>query len=196
LEKKIDVKVATDFALCLGVMITLREDWGLIPNPRPAMFTYARAGEETRFEQDSRALGKDLVCLAFEPGREHEGPTNIAVYEERNGVLRARLNCSPYAFSKEGPCVLKVDGTDIGIACDGERLFVFKDMPTEDEDYHVEIGRALLRMMPQCLPAHIRRTQRLDPPITTRPANHPAGPGATGETRNQRRVQKRRGRRS
>lgn len=165
MKPNIDLAAVKDFAISLGQMISLIPPEGVNPNPRPMMLTYAVAGTEGDFEADSRALGMDLVVLAFEPGRERDGPTNIAVYEEREGRLTAWRNCSAWAFSGTGPCLIMVNDGDVGFGYDGASLVVHWKVPTDRRQERVEAGRMILKLMSQCLPPHQQVERRLDPPI-------------------------------
>lgn len=114
MSTRIDADTAANFLLALARMITIPPQPGSVPNPRAVTFSHALAGEEHGFEQASLDVGMDIICVAFEPGREQDGPVNIAICEEREGELTTWPNCSPWAFSNEGPFLLVADGEDVG----------------------------------------------------------------------------------
>lgn len=165
MNTKLDMAKVQDFALSLGQMITMQRPPHVRANPRQMMMTYAVSGEEDSFEDASRTLGMDMVVMAFKPGREGDGPKNVAVYEERDGNLIGWVRCSPWAYSKQGPCLLLVDDRDFGFGYDGTSLVMHWDVPTDHRGERTEVGRQLLRLMTQCVPPHQTILHRLDPPV-------------------------------
>ena len=155
MKSKIDPQIATDFITALTTMITAQGS-DLFPNPRKVVFTFAAADEVHGFEQLSRDEGMDIVCLVFAVGQEREGPTNIAIYEERNGELTTWPKCSPWAFSREGPCVLLAGGRDVGFAYTSTSMVLVRRVPQAKKAKRLANGKKLLRLMSQCIPPHIR----------------------------------------
>ena len=150
---KIDENVAMDFAAALSTMICFRRPPDIAPNPRPAMFLVGPACDDQGFEQLSRDQGMDLIRLGFEPGREQAGPTNISVYEERNGVLNVWKDCSPWAQSAQGPIVVLANDRSVGFAYDGEAITMIWGGPSpQGFDEGAKLGRAMLRAMVRCIP--------------------------------------------
>lgn len=108
-------EIAMDFLICLGRMITLRREVDGIPF-REAAFTVAEAGNEHGFEQAVKEANKDLIVLAFKPGKERRGPANIAVYETYDGKVKTWPRCSVWVLSREGPALIVPKGADFGFA--------------------------------------------------------------------------------
>lgn len=166
MTREIDRELALKFTTALSLMIGTERMDPPVPNPRPMMFTYAPAGQEDQgIESLSRGMGMDIICLAFEPGLEHEGPTNVAVCEEREGQYSIWPRCSPWAFTKEGPCLLVADDKDVGFAYDNVAIVMTWNLPNDDIANRVEMGRGLLRLMIQRLPEYTSIERRLEKPI-------------------------------
>ena len=98
----------------------------------------------------------DIVCLVFAVGQEREGLTNIAIYEDWDGELTVWPKCSPWAFSRQGPCVLLADGGNVGFAYKSPSIVRGRGVPQGKKAKRLGAGRTLLRLMSQCIPAGIR----------------------------------------
>ena len=112
-------------------------------NGRQVGHICVEAGTKTAFA--SSAEEKDLLVLAFKPGREQYGPVNIAVYEKRDGEVKLWPRCQPWCQS---------DGSNFMIISeDGEAGFVFAppsllrvDGPSpKNLQEHVAIARMVLK---------------------------------------------------
>ncbi len=140
MNKKIDTDAAMNVVVALGAIIGVAREPAGVPNPRPAIFTFAAVGDEPPFREASRNEGLDNICLFFKPGREVDGPTRIDIWEERNGELTEWRNCSPWMFSPAGPCVLVADGGDVGFSYDGESIVMVWGIPQTDMAVRKEAG--------------------------------------------------------
>ncbi|MBL9067253.1 MAG: hypothetical protein JNN10_13265 [Sphingopyxis sp.] len=78
MKSKLDREIAMNFVICLGRMITLRREVEGKPS-REAAFTVAQAGNEHGFEQAAKEANKDLIVLAFKPGKERRGVASVKV---------------------------------------------------------------------------------------------------------------------
>lgn len=142
-EDVLDEAVIETFSAALAALMYPRSDCMLPTNTRDVGFTWTEVGTEEKFANAEVTI--DLVVLAFEPGREKEGPVNIAVLEEHNGETVFWPRCSPWCFP---------DGSSFKVVSDdGARGFLFalpslapvQGASSEDFDRHVEMARRILR---------------------------------------------------
>ena len=162
MKKSIDTPIAMDFVLAAGTMMSRRFDQDPACGRRPLMFTTAAAGDEGDLHQLARDGGHDLVCLAFRPGREQDGPTNIAVYVETGGEVGSWKRCFLWASTRTGPCYLISRDEEACFSYDGRSIVLIEGWPSEGMEEGVEIADALLRLMVQRVPPHVRITRRVD----------------------------------
>lgn len=165
MNKEIDTQVAMNFVISLGTMIGMERLPDPVPNPRPVMFSFNTRGQKNGLDdqdlkRSSSEEGCDIICLTFEPGREHDGPANITICEEREGEIIVWANCSPWSMSAQGPFILVADGADVGFAYDGTSIVMTWEVPQDQRAERVKAGRELLRRMSQCVPKDIKH-QRL-----------------------------------
>lgn len=142
-EDVLDEAVIKTFNAALAALMHPRSDRMPLTNTRSVGFTWTKAGTEGKFAKAK--VTSDLVILAFEPGRENEGPVNIAVLEEHNGRTFFWPRCSPWCLP---------DGSSFKVVSnDGARGFLFalsslapvQNIPREDFDRGVEMARRVLR---------------------------------------------------
>lgn len=149
MTKQLDTEIASDFIIALGGMISVSLEPDILPNPRPVLFTFAEAGKETGFEWSACNQGMDVIVLAFEPGRERNGPTNIAVYEERNGKVTVWPNCSPWCLPDEGRYFIASDGLEAGFLYDLTSIVMVWGLPGEHYAKRVKTAQGVLRKTAQ-----------------------------------------------
>lgn len=106
-------------------------------------FTWTKAGNEHEFAKLAETL--DAVVLAFEPGRENEGPVNIAVYERRGGEVKCWPNCSPWCMADGSNFMLVSDDCEAGLLFAVSSLVTVYDVPHDYFGAHVEIALRVLR---------------------------------------------------
>jgi hypothetical protein len=150
MKNRFNRKIAMDFVICLGRMITLRWEVDGIPS-REAAFTVAAAGNEHGFEQAAKEANKDLIVLAFKPGQERRGPANIAVYETYDGEVKTWSQCSVWVYSREGPALIVPEGADFGFAYHDAALCRVTDIPLDDRADQIKMARKILSLMPQIM---------------------------------------------
>lgn len=118
-----------------------------LPNPRRAVFMISYDDDDPEFAQKARSEGTDVIALIFTPGKEHEGPTNIAVYEERHGHLNVWPECSIWGMAeKDAYMIASVDRSTGFVLRQGSILLV-RDVPTSDLADRFKEGRRRLRDM-------------------------------------------------
>lgn len=177
MKKSIDTPIAIDFVLAAGIMMSRRFDQELGPKRRPLMFTTAAAGDEDDLAQLARDGGNDLVCLAFNPGREEDGPTNIAVYADVDGEIASWTRCFLWASTKYGPCYLISRDEEMCFSYDGTSIVLVEGWPSEALQNGTEIANALLGHMVQCVPPHMRTTRNVGGGSTSGGGGGPRGGG-------------------
>ena len=150
MNKWFNKEIAMDFVICLGRMITLRRELDGVPS-REAAFTVAAAGNEHGFEQAAKEADKDLIVLAFKPGKERRGPANIAVYETYDGKVKTWPRCSVWVLSREGPALIVPKGADFGFAYHDAALCRVTDLPLGDRADRIKMARKILSLMPQIM---------------------------------------------
>ena len=143
-------EIAMDFLICLGRMITLRREVDGIPS-REAAFTVAEVGNEHGFEQAVKEANKDLIVLAFKPGKERRGPANIAVYETYDGKVKTWPRCSVWVLSREGPALIVPKGADFGFAYHDAALCRVLEIPLDHRADRIKMARKILSLMPQIM---------------------------------------------
>lgn len=142
-EAELDKAVTEPFSAALAVLMLARSDPMPPTNTRKVGFVCAKAGTEEHFENAD--LDSDLVVLAFEPGRESEGPVNIAVLEEHEGKKIFWSNCSPWCLP-DGSGFMVVSNDDAqGFLFALPSLAPVQRIPRDDFDRRVEIARSYLR---------------------------------------------------
>lgn len=150
MKTKFSSEIAMDFSMCLSKMITLRRKVDGTPF-REAAFTVSVAGNEQSFEKVAKEIGKDLIVLAFKPGKERRGPSNIAVYETNYGEVTMWPRCSVWVLSREGPALIVPKGADFGFAYHDAALCRVTDIPLDDRTDRIKMARRILSLMPQLM---------------------------------------------
>ena len=72
----------------------------------------------------------DIVYLAFQAGRERFGPTSIAIFAERGGVVYTWRDCFLWAPKEAGPLRLMPKGLNMCFSHDGRALISHQTRPT------------------------------------------------------------------
>lgn len=91
----LNLEEAHKYVAALGTMIangTPRE----LCNPRQAALIAVPEGKELKLHEEGHTRERDVIAIAFRPGQESEGPTNIAIYERLNNRVRINPRCSPW----------------------------------------------------------------------------------------------------
>ena len=131
------------FAMGLGAMMAHGGPRDLA-NPRKAAFIVVPSGKELELHEEGYTRDRDLVALAFQPGREHEGPTNIAVYERLINKVRINTHCAPWFTPNPRHFILASNEDEIGYGYCDARLLRIGPVPREDFELRLKQGRAEL----------------------------------------------------
>lgn len=91
----LNLEEAHKYVTALAAMITLSVPRELLPS-REAAFIAVPSGKELGLHDGGFTRERDVIAIAFRPGYESEGPTNIAVYERINNKVRINPRCSPW----------------------------------------------------------------------------------------------------
>lgn len=125
------------------------------------VFTYAPAGWLTEEDLAGTTAEHDIdvIHLEFEPGREFEGPVNMALSEDRNGSILTWPECHLWADLDQRLILLVPKGQDFGFAFDGAALIRVTDLETgPDRDRGIADARKLLMSGAWKVPNEVPRT--------------------------------------
>jgi len=117
------------YIAAIGALLARNFPPDMIPNSRRVIFIWAEDGEENNFEQLARDGDHDIVCLLFKPNREADGPSKIAVYEERDGTVHAWTNCVPCLPVGEDFFFIASKDHDTGFTYNGNSLLPVHGVP-------------------------------------------------------------------
>lgn len=143
-----DTDMALDYLFALIALIN-EPSWahgGL--EPRRVVLAYASENDETDFALRAETAETDLIVLFFEPGEEHKGPSNIAVYAQRSGTSKAWAECSVWGFAQESGYLIASDEGEFGFIIWQCAILFVRDIPSEDlPERFVEGTRRLHEMI-------------------------------------------------
>lgn len=88
----------------------------------------------------------DIVYLSFEPGRERFGPSDIAVFIERSGVVFRWTDCDLWAPRRGGPWLIMPKNINVCFSHDGRALLSHASRPTQSVSSGIK--RAATRLKP------------------------------------------------
>jgi hypothetical protein len=91
------------------------------PLDQRGLDTWARHANEAQM---------DLIYLAFEPGREERGPSDICIYAERHGIVFRWNQCVLWAPEDGGPLLIMPPGINVCFGHDGLALISLPERPT------------------------------------------------------------------
>lgn len=148
----LNFKEAHKFVAALGVLIASGAPKELL-NPREAMLIAVPEGEELELHEQGLARERDLVAIAFRPGAEGEGPTNIAIYERLNNKIRINPRCSAWYRPEPRFFMIASHEDDSGYGYGDTRLLRFGPVPRDYFDLHLELARTELRRVAKIVPA-------------------------------------------
>ena len=153
----LNLEVAQDFIIALGAMIASGAPRSH-SNPREAMLMAVPEGKEPGLLEEGLARERDVVAVAFRPGKEHEGPCNIAIYERLNNKIRVNPRCSPWFSAYPKMFMIASHEDETGYHYADTRLVRIGPVPREDFELRVSLGEAeLLRA------AKVARTKAMNP---------------------------------
>jgi hypothetical protein len=101
-----------------------RGSLAFIPGPLLDEEQYIRCAEVAT---DSKM---DMVYLEFQPGRERFGPTSVAIFAERAGVVYSWRDCVLWAPKDGGPLLAMPKGLNMCFSHDGRALISHLSRPT------------------------------------------------------------------
>ncbi|MGY4395367.1 hypothetical protein ACVWZA_000528 [Sphingomonas sp. UYAg733] len=163
--QKLDNQVVEKFIVAFGSLMTLRKR---PPSPRTrltVMFSYGPPGfvDERDLARTVVERNLDVIHLEFEVGKEAEGPTNIYLCEDRNGMILTWPACD--LWTDRGNFFLVVPkGQDFGFAFDGSALIRVTDLQTGPPfDKNVAHARELLKSAAGRVPAGLPRVTQKEP---------------------------------
>jgi hypothetical protein len=73
----------------------------------------------------------DIVYLAFDPGRERFGPTSIAIFAERSGIVFTWRDCILWAPKDGGSLLAMPPRLNVCFSHDGRALISHETRPTQ-----------------------------------------------------------------
>lgn len=139
----LNLEEAHKFIVALGAMIATGASREFL-NPREAVMMAVPAGEELGLRENKNTRERDLIAVAFQPGLESQGPTNIAIYERLNNQIRINPRCSAwYSFNPHFAMIASHEN-DIGYGYGDSRLLRFGSIDRENFDMHLELARTHL----------------------------------------------------
>lgn len=146
---------AHKFVAALGVLVASGAPRELL-NPREAMLMAVPEGEELGLHEQGLTRKRDLVAVAFRPGAECEGPTNIAIYERLNNKVHINPRCSAWYRPDPRFFMIASHEDDTGYGYGDARLLRFGPVPRDHFDLHLELARNKLhraaKLVPEVLP--------------------------------------------
>ncbi|MEQ5786270.1 hypothetical protein J3454_00020 [Erythrobacter sp. NFXS35] len=116
-----------------------------LANPREAALIAVPAGKELGLHEQGFTRDRDVVAVAFQPGQEHEGPTNIAVYERLNNKIRINPRCSPWYSPNPELFMIAAHDDETGYGYSNARLVRFGPVPRADFAIRLMQGTAALQ---------------------------------------------------
>ena len=143
--KRVDPKVAQEYVLALKSLIG-QHDWAEgLPNPRRAVFTYGADEDLETLSSNAQTNEYDTIVLFFEPGREDDGPTNIAIYEKRSGRLTCWPRCSVWGSWQQAGYLIASDDAKAGFIIKDGSIFMVWNVPDQDLTERLQEGRNTLK---------------------------------------------------
>lgn len=129
---RLNLDIVEKFVVAAGDLMCFKAQVPFDKRRITVMFTYAPPGwvSEEDLTANTSEHDLDLIHLEFEPGREFEGPVNIALCENRNGTILTWPQCN-LCTELDGRIVLLVPkDQDFGFAFDGVALVRVTDLET------------------------------------------------------------------
>lgn len=158
-QKPINLDIAHTFITALGALIATGAPKEL-SNPREAMLMAVPAGNELGLKDTKYARERDLIAVAFKPGYEQDGPSNIAVYERLNNRMIISPHCSLYCSPEPVFLMIASHDSDLGFGYGDARLVRYGKIPREGFEERVKLAKIRLqsaakaskRLMPSIWP--------------------------------------------
>ena len=142
---ELDSEVTNAFTGALAALISTSLGVGELTNSRTVGFVSIEAGQEDKFAKLEQS--SDLVLMAFEPGRESDGPVNIAVYKQHDGEVQFWPRCSPWCKSDGSQFMLASDDREMCFVFANLHLTALGKVPADDFDGHIGVARRLLKQV-------------------------------------------------
>lgn len=156
----LNLEEAHNFVAALAALVSSGAPKELL-NPREAMLIAVPEGKELGLHDEGYTRERDVVAIAFRPGAENEGPTNIAVYERLNNKVRINPRCSAWYRPDPQFAMIASHEDETGYGYGDARLLRFGPIPRDHFDLHLELARTQLhraaKIVPDVLPNPFRR---------------------------------------
>ena len=145
-------EIAQAYVVALNLLINDPE-WATegLANSRRVTFTYAPENNDKGFEWSAQNQGMDIVVLSFAPGNEEAGPTNIAVYEERDGKLTVWPECSVWGLAERSAYFIASNDGQAGFLVRQGTILLVWGIPADDLTERFKEGEAKLKAVRQCI---------------------------------------------
>ena len=135
----LNLEEAHKYVTALGAMIANSAPREL-SNPREAALVAVPAGKELGLHEEGYTRERDVIAIAFRPGRESEGPTNIAVYERLNNKVRINPRCSPWYSPNPRLFIIASHEDETGYGYSDAHLVRFGPVPRNDFELRLKQG--------------------------------------------------------
>lgn len=113
-------------------------------NPREAVLIAVPEGKELGLHEEGLTRERDIIAIAFRPGEEHAGPTNIAIYERLNNKVRINPRCSPWYCPYPRLFMIASHEDETGYGYSDAHLVRIGPVPREDFALRLTQGQAEL----------------------------------------------------
>lgn len=139
----LNLEAAHKYVTALGAMITNSAPREL-SNPREAALIAVPEGRELELHGEGHTRERDVIAIAFRPGQESEGPTNIAIYERLNNKVRVNPRCSPWYSPHPRLFMIASHEDETGYGYSDAHLVRFGPVPRHDFELRIKQGEAEL----------------------------------------------------
>ena len=141
-------EAAHKYVTALGAMIANSAPREL-SNPREAALIAVPAGKELELHEAGYTRERDVIAIAFRPGQESEGPTNIAIYERLNNKVRVNPRCSSWYSPHPRLFIIASHEDETGYGYSNGHLVRIGPVPRHDLELRIKQGKAELHRAAQ-----------------------------------------------
>lgn len=139
----LNLEEAHKYVSALGALIANSAPREL-SNPREAALVAVPHGKELGLHEEGYTRERDVIAIAFRPGKESEEPTNIAIYERIGNKVRINPRCSPWYSSHPRLFMIASHDDETGYGYSNARLVRVGPVPRKDFEVRLRLGEAEL----------------------------------------------------
>lgn len=150
-KSMLNLEKAHKYVAALSAMIATGAPKELL-NSREAALMAVPEGEELGLRERGFTCERDLIAIAFRPGTESEGPTNIAIYDRLDNKIRINPRCSVWLRPDPQFAMIASHEDNAGYGYGHVRLLRFGPIPRDHFELHIKLARTELHRAAKIVP--------------------------------------------